>query len=167
MKPKSFTRKQRCSRRQTLSEYNMQAEVKLMWLTDTDLVTRIRDHCMLAPATPHCWTRHRARRRLHKIPADQLDSLVAPIALYPDNLLSQTLVASTYPLEIIQLQQWLEKNPNLAKDQNETSGSGQETALGSEHSGDGALCLMSSNSSPMTFSGPPIWATPFWRSRVT
>src|SRR5689334_2556648 len=51
------------------------------------------------------------------IPAEQLDSLVAPIALYPDNLLSQTLVASTYPLEIIQLQQWLEKNPNLVKDQ--------------------------------------------------
>src|SRR6266498_4294266 len=44
---------------------------------------------------------------------DQLDSLVAPIALYPDQLLSQTLVASTYPLEIIQLQQWLEKNKNL------------------------------------------------------
>ena len=51
-----------------------------------------------------------------KIPADQLDSLVAPIALYPDPLLSQVLVASTYPLEIIQLQQWLEKNKNL-KDQ--------------------------------------------------
>src|SRR6266849_6065247 len=48
-----------------------------------------------------------------KIPNDQLDSLVAPIALYPDQLLSQTLVASTYPLEIIQLQQWLEKNNNL------------------------------------------------------
>jgi hypothetical protein len=44
------------------------------------------------------------------IPNDQLDSLVAPIALYPDPLLSQVLVASTYPLEIIQLQQWLEKN---------------------------------------------------------
>src|SRR5664279_6475539 len=42
-----------------------------------------------------------------KIPADQLDSLVAPIALYPDPLLSQTLVASTYPLEVVQLQQWL------------------------------------------------------------
>lgn len=52
-----------------------------------------------------------------KIPAEQLDSLVAPIALYPDNLLSQTLVASTYPLEIIQLQQWLERNPDLLKDQ--------------------------------------------------
>ncbi len=47
------------------------------------------------------------------IPADQLDALVAPIALYPDQLLSQVLVASTYPLEIIQLQQWLTKNPNL------------------------------------------------------
>jgi len=43
----------------------------------------------------------------------QLESLVAPIALYPDPLLAQTLVASTYPLEIIQLQQWLTKNPGL------------------------------------------------------
>jgi len=48
-----------------------------------------------------------------KIPPDQLDSLVAPIALYPDQLLAQTLAASTYPLEIIQLQQWLTKNPGL------------------------------------------------------
>ena len=48
-----------------------------------------------------------------KIPAEQLDSLVAPIALYPDPLLAQTLAASTYPLELIQLQQWLEKNKNL------------------------------------------------------
>jgi hypothetical protein len=48
-----------------------------------------------------------------KIPNDQLDSLVAPIALYPDPLLSQTLVASTYPLEIIQLQQWLQQNKGL------------------------------------------------------
>ena len=48
-----------------------------------------------------------------KIPADQLDSLVAPIALYPDPMLAEVLAASTYPLEIIQLQQWLEKNPTL------------------------------------------------------
>jgi hydroxypyruvate isomerase len=51
-----------------------------------------------------------------KIPNDQLDSLVAPIALYPDPLLSQTLVASTYPVEVIQLQQWMKKNTGL-KDQ--------------------------------------------------
>lgn len=48
-----------------------------------------------------------------KIPPDQLDALVAPIALYPDPLLGQALVAATYPLEIIQLQQWLEKNKDL------------------------------------------------------
>jgi len=48
-----------------------------------------------------------------KIPSEQLDSLVAPIALYPDPLLAQTLACSTYPLEIIQLQQWLGKNNSL------------------------------------------------------
>src|SRR6516164_3816408 len=54
-----------------------------------------------------------ASEQSSKIPPDQLDSLVAPIALYPDPLLAQTLAASTYPLEIIQLQQWLAKNPGL------------------------------------------------------
>lgn len=48
-----------------------------------------------------------------KLPADQLDSLVAPIALYPDALLSQTLVASTYPLEVVQLKQWLDQNKEM------------------------------------------------------
>ncbi len=48
-----------------------------------------------------------------KLSPDQLDSLVAPIALYPDPLLAQTLAASTYPLELIQLQQWLAKNKDL------------------------------------------------------
>ncbi len=54
-----------------------------------------------------------AQTQAAKIPAEQLDSLVAPIALYPDPLLAQTLAASTYPLELIQLQQWLEKNKKL------------------------------------------------------
>src|SRR5262245_422180 len=54
-----------------------------------------------------------AEKPAAKIPAEQLDSLVAPIALYPDSLLAQTLVASTYPLEIVQLNQWLAKNKNL------------------------------------------------------
>ncbi len=51
-----------------------------------------------------------------KISNDELDSLVAPIALYPDPLLAQILVASTYPLEVIQLQQWLDHHKGL-KDQ--------------------------------------------------
>ena len=48
-----------------------------------------------------------------KLAPQELDSLVAPIALYSDPLLAQTLAASTYPLEVIQLQQWMTKNPNL------------------------------------------------------
>ncbi len=44
---------------------------------------------------------------------DQLDTLVAPIALYPDPLLSQVLVASTYPLEVVEAEQWLQRNGNL------------------------------------------------------
>lgn len=48
-----------------------------------------------------------------KLPPDQLDSLVAPIALYPDPMLAQVLAASTYPLEVIQLQQWLAKHKDL------------------------------------------------------
>ena len=52
-----------------------------------------------------------------KLPPDQLDSLVAPIALYPDPMLSQTLVASTYPLEVIQLQQWLAQNKGMNEKQ--------------------------------------------------
>ena len=45
---------------------------------------------------------------------DQLDSLVAPIALYPDPLLGQVFAASTYPLEIVQSSRWLKANPKLA-----------------------------------------------------
>ena len=44
---------------------------------------------------------------------EELDALVAPIALYPDNLLAQMLIASTYPLEVAMAAQWLMQNPNL------------------------------------------------------
>ena len=44
---------------------------------------------------------------------DQLDTLVAPVALYPDPLLSQVLAASTYPLEVVEANQWLLQNKNL------------------------------------------------------
>ncbi|MGJ5819835.1 DUF3300 domain-containing protein [Paludibaculum fermentans] len=43
----------------------------------------------------------------------QMSNLVAPIALYPDPLLSQVLAASTYPLEIVEAHQWLADNKNL------------------------------------------------------
>ena len=38
---------------------------------------------------------------------EELDQLVAPIALYPDALLAQVLMASTYPLEIVSADRWV------------------------------------------------------------
>src|SRR5262245_36246276 len=43
----------------------------------------------------------------------ELDALVAPIALYPDALLAQVLMASTYPLEIVQADRWAKANKSL------------------------------------------------------
>ena len=44
---------------------------------------------------------------------EELDQLLAPIALYPDALLAQVLMASTYPLEIVQAERWVKANPRL------------------------------------------------------
>ncbi len=54
-----------------------------------------------------------------KLPFSQqdLDQMLAPIALYPDSLLSQVLMASTYPLEIVEAARWAKANPNLQGDQ--------------------------------------------------
>src|SRR6516165_1483679 len=48
--------------------------------------------------------------------AGQLDALVAPIALYPDNLLAEILMASTYPLEVVEADRWINENKNLKGD---------------------------------------------------
>lgn len=44
---------------------------------------------------------------------EQVDQMVAPIALYPDALLAQVLMAATYPVEVVQADQWLKKNRGL------------------------------------------------------
>lgn len=43
----------------------------------------------------------------------ELNQLLAPVALYPDTVLSHLLIASTYPLEIVQAQRWSEQNSRL------------------------------------------------------
>lgn len=46
----------------------------------------------------------------------QLDSLLAPIALYPDTVLSHVLIASTYPLEVVEADRWARNNSRLKGD---------------------------------------------------
>ncbi len=43
----------------------------------------------------------------------ELDQMLAPIALYPDELLAQVLMAATYPLEVVQAARWSRANPQL------------------------------------------------------
>src|SRR4051812_27488720 len=43
----------------------------------------------------------------------ELEALLAPIALYPDSLITQMLMASTYPLEIVQADRWVKANKAL------------------------------------------------------
>ena len=51
-----------------------------------------------------------------KFKQEELDQLLAPIALYPDSVLGQVLIASTYPLEIVQADRWAKANKDLKGD---------------------------------------------------
>ena len=52
-----------------------------------------------------------------KFSQEELDQMLAPIALYPDSLLAQILMAATYPLEVVQADRWAKTNRNLTGDQ--------------------------------------------------
>lgn len=47
---------------------------------------------------------------------EELDQMIAPIALYPDSLLTQILMASTYPLEVVEADRWAKKNKDVKGD---------------------------------------------------
>jgi Protein of unknown function (DUF3300) len=51
----------------------------------------------------------------------ELDALVALIALYPDPLLANVLMASTYPLEVVRAERWVNENKNLKEDAQRTA----------------------------------------------
>lgn len=59
-----------------------------------------------APATPKS-----------ALSQQEIDQILAPIALYPDGLLSQILMAATYPFEVVQAARWSRANPGLAGDE--------------------------------------------------
>ncbi len=78
----------------------------LWWLAASVLlVSAVRAQDSAAPAAPQPFS------------AQELDSLLAPIALYPDSLLSQVLMAATYPLEVVRAARWSKANPKLSGDE--------------------------------------------------
>jgi hypothetical protein len=48
---------------------------------------------------------------------EELSQMLAPIALYPDSLIAQILMASTYPLEVVDAERWVRQNKNLKGDE--------------------------------------------------
>jgi hypothetical protein len=63
------------------------------------------------PASPAPAAQNQQQNQ-QKLSQAQLSQLVAPIALYPDPLLSQVLMASTYPLEVVEAARWVEQPAN-------------------------------------------------------
>ena len=80
---------------------------------------------------------------------EQLDSLVAPIALYPDPLLAQVFAASTYPLQIVEAQRWMS---STLRSRTVAHSRRSETGLGPKHPGLG--CFPECN--PADGSEPPV-----------
>jgi len=69
---------------------------------------------VLGPGTPVRGQEGEAAAKT--FPPDQIEQLVAPIALYPDDLVSQILMASTYPLEVVEAARWVQANKDLKGD---------------------------------------------------
>src|SRR6201993_1152956 len=72
---------------------------------------------LLVPMPALAQTQQTPASNTQLLKPQELDQLVAPIALYPDNLLAQILMASAYPLDIVQAERWLKSHKNLKGDQ--------------------------------------------------
>jgi hypothetical protein len=71
--------------------------------------------CMTTLIIPPCsYAQGSQSSQLFK--AEELEQFLAPIALYPDSLLTQILMASTYPLEVVQADRWAKQNKNMKGD---------------------------------------------------
>jgi len=81
------------------------------------LLAGIMTAALSIPAVvPVAYAQNSSQQQATKLSQAQLEALVAPIALYPDPLVSQVLMASTYPLEVAEASNWLQANKNLKGD---------------------------------------------------
>jgi hypothetical protein len=67
-------------------------------------------------ATRGVWAQTNTQATTQPFKPEELDQILAPIALYPDPLLAQILMAAGYPLEIVEAARWSQANPNLKGD---------------------------------------------------
>jgi hypothetical protein len=67
------------------------------------------------PATPS------AAAAAERFSTQQIETLVAPIALFPDTLVAQVLAAATYPLEVVEASRWVDAHPDLRGEARDTA----------------------------------------------
>jgi len=70
--------------------------------------------CASGPSLPVAWAQAGPGEAPAPLSSDELDQLVAPIALYPDALVAQILAGSTYPIEVVQAARWQSANAGLS-----------------------------------------------------
>lgn len=81
------------------------------------LIASLLTAALIIPATaPVAFAQNTSQQQAEKLSQAQLEALVAPIALYPDPLVSQVLMASTYPLEVAEASNWIKANSKLKGD---------------------------------------------------
>jgi hypothetical protein len=82
-------------------------------------LTQYRDDDNRAPAENRAADDdHRPQTELRQtFSQEELDQMLAPIALYPDPLLTQVLMASTYPIEVVQADRWVKSHGDLKGDE--------------------------------------------------
>ena len=81
------------------------------------LIASLLTAALIIPAAaPVAYAQNSSQQQAAKLTQAQLEALVAPIALYPDALVSQVLMASTYPLEVAEASNWIKSNANLKGD---------------------------------------------------
>jgi Protein of unknown function (DUF3300) len=83
--------------------------------TGTNSVSLPADGTLLPASgeSPAAATAATAAAQSPQLTPEELDQLVAPIALYPDELVAQILAASTYPTEIVEAHRWIQQHPAL------------------------------------------------------
>jgi hypothetical protein len=97
-----------------MSRYDSGTKEKIMVRISNIIMLWLLTALVLSPWSAPAIAQGSASASLFK--PEEIEQLVAPIALYPDSLLAQVLMASTYPLEIVSAARWVKANPKL-KDQ--------------------------------------------------
>jgi hypothetical protein len=91
-----------------IHEAQMFSRTERAWKIAVASLVALISLCSLSAAQPV------AAPNTPPLTAAQLDRLVAPIALYPDPLVAQILMAATYPLEVVEADRWLRLPANAA-----------------------------------------------------